>query len=51
MEVAIARVEHIGNRQAMGLAELINGGQHLGQGTAGHHPILEVIAGIKPAKG
>ena len=51
VEVAVAGMEHVGHRQAMALAEPVDGGQHPRQGAAGHHAVLEVVAGETPAQG
>ena len=51
VQVAVSGVENIGHRKLVLAAEFINPGQHLGQGASGHHTVLQVIAGIKPAQG
>jgi hypothetical protein len=51
VQVAVAGVEHIGHRQPVLLAEPLNRRQHLGQGRAGHHAVLQVVAGELAAQG
>ena len=51
MEIAIAGVEHIGHAQAMLPAQVADRCQHLRQGGAGHHTVLEVVAGRLAADG
>ena len=51
VEIAIAGVEHVGDAQAMLPAQVADGRQHLGQGGAGHHAVLEVVAGRLAAQG
>ena len=51
VQVAVSSVEDIGHRKLMLTAEFIDSGQHLRQRAAGHHTVLQVIAGIQPAQG
>ena len=45
VQVAIARVEHVGHGQVVAAAQLLDGTKHPGQGPTGHHPVLHVVGG------
>ena len=51
MQVAITGMEHIRNNETVFGTELINGLEDPWQRRTWHHTVLEVVAGVFPAKG
>ena len=51
VKVAVAGMEHIGHGQVIALAQFTDRPHHLRERRAGHHPVLEVVAGEAAAEG
>jgi len=51
VQVAVARVEDVGDGQAVVLADLADPAQHLGQAGAGHDAVVQVVVGPDATEG
>src|SRR5205807_9372900 len=50
VEVAVAGVEHVGDRQLVALADLGHATEDLDQARPWHHPVMKVVVGADPSQ-